>query len=193
MRPLASLVLVGLLGCSSTPEAPTEPEDDPGVIIEEEGPGIPEDEPDDPGVPPGEVSTPNLPEGEPHGRLATALRRFEAIMMATKTAAREAAEAEDGDACSKGRASMLGAIAGANAAFAEDPLEGRTAPSWEVADEAEYLQLCRGLSAELQRCSRLDFRTDRSSGCVAVMQAATEEEQAIMLRMSHPVRGEAVE
>lgn len=175
MRLLASLLLVS--ACTVEPPAAPPPIEAPvPPVAPREAPagGPAEVVPDPAGA---------------NAELSQALEHLGAIIRATQAGARDAAEAAEGDACTKARASMLGAVAAATQAFADHPLdEGRRPPTWSVAPEARYLSLCHALPEPLQRCARLDHRTSPASGCRQVLEAATPEQQASLDEMAHPAR-----
>ncbi len=123
--------------------------------------------------------------GTEQNDLATKLRAAVEIMNVMREAGSAVAEATEGDDCAKSNASLRAAIRAAQEAAPTIP--GARAPRWLIAPEARYLELCRQLPPDAQRCTRHDHRAQYPHECRATFAALTPEHAQMHREMSQPL------
>ncbi len=176
-------LLLTLLTACTVDEAVAPPEPEPTEATPEaapEPPTQPEAEPE-----PLQLS----PDVTPVQDLSSAIQQLGRLMTFMRQKIQEAGERTEGDDCTKARAVFLASNQALRDFIAEDPLPGgRTPPFWELLPERQFARKCHELPEPVQRCLRLDVRTQDRPGCTPLMNDLPEDQKAIVEELAESVQ-----
>ncbi|MBO6940632.1 MAG: hypothetical protein JJ863_37005 [Deltaproteobacteria bacterium] len=129
------------------------------------------------------------PDVTPVQDLSSAIQQLGRLMTFMRQKIQEAGERTEGDDCTKARAVFLASNQALRDFIADDPLAGgRTPPYWEVLPERQFAQKCHQLPEEVQRCLRLDVRTQDRPGCTPLMTALPEDQKNLVNEIAQSVQ-----
>ena len=121
--------------------------------------------------------------------LNAALQQLGRLMTKVRAAVDEAGANAEGDDCAKARVIFAASNQALDAAVAEEPLPGgRTPPKWRIADEPTFARLCHQLPADVQRCLRLDVRSNDRETCGPLLRDLPEDQKALTVQLADSVR-----